>query len=594
MCGIYGFSAAGDWSGGGAFLARALEEQRHRGPDGKGVVADGKSGIAMVRLRVRADPTEAEPIVLPDGGHVAYNGEVYRDCAGATPGGGLGEIEALFDSGRSVDGMYATLHQGGDDPAIALRRDPYGIKPLYLHESAEGIAFASEIGPLLQVFGKLRIRRDAVAQFLALGRPIDGLGFLEGIRQLPPGDTAIAVDGRIKRTGGTDVRAMVPNAAGHKPPTTSDIRTSIRNAVEATIVSNRRVGVALSGGLDSSILAAELAALGVPDLDVISVRMEGSEDGIDDLAVQELPGSAWHSWRLSSGVFRPAEYPAQLRRAIEILGEPTQMTSAPLYLRLAEQAAQAGVTVLMLGEGADELFCGYRSYLPMLGDWSLRDFHYRPAERRAIAGLLDTGAQTRIDSALDSFLGDLPGDNDWGRLRAAELGHNLLPLLNRSDHTLMRMSIEGRTPFLHGDVASQAFRLPIDALLRDGQTKVFLREAYADLLPAHYAAERKKPFRAPIASWFASALAPWLTAELARGAGVFAALGINAAGVQRIGAQAITGDPAAARIAFCLLTLLLWVDGLVAGDMLNEPDLLNAYRPPANLPANAAICATTA
>ncbi|MCP5072290.1 MAG: asparagine synthase [Rhodobacteraceae bacterium] len=518
---------------------------------------------------------------MPNSVFAAYNGEVYRDDHLNVPEGGAGEVSAIFrtEPVAAVDGMYSVLRRPEDSGLIEIRRDPFGIKPLYMREGGNTLGFSSELAPLLQGFGKVKIRRAAIAQFLALGRPIDGLGFFEGIRQIPPGHAYTVDDGQLRLDGRVDVRDMIVAAARKPPPTVQAVRTAIREAVETTLVSNRRVGLAISGGLDSTILASELAAIGVTGLDLISVRMQGAEDGITDIAELGLTGNAWRTWRMNSAEFQPADYPNYLRRAIAVLSEPTQMTSAPLYLRLAEQASDAGVTVLMLGEGADELFCGYRSYLPLLNQWNLRDFLFRPLEYKMARALLSPSALAEVEASIDTYIAGLPGRTDWEKLRAAEIGHNLLPLLNRADHTLMHKSIEGRTPFLHGNVAELAFRLPIDELLCGNQTKVFLRQAFREDLP-QFMKEKKQPFRAPIASWFAGPLADWLQAELERGMDVFEALGLNRDGLRGIIRATLEGDASMAKISFCMLTLSIWIDTLIARGVLDEPDIVAAHRQP--------------
>jgi asparagine synthase (glutamine-hydrolysing) len=438
MCGIYGFSCpSGSTFDGARFLTDALGRQYHRGPDGVGVHVNEAVGVGMVRLRIRAPLGEPEPIPTVDAGYAAYNGEVYRDQFGRTPDGGAGEVESL--SSPTVDGMYSLLKINARGARLEIQRDPYGIKPLFVREHRGALAFSSEKQPLIQGLGKIRLRREAIAQYLAFGRPIDGLGFYEGLRPIPPGGQLTASAGRIEQASAPrDIARRIAEAALKAPPCHEEVRAAIRDAVSRTLVSNRKVGVAVSGGLDSTILCNELDALGITDLDLISIQAMDSQDGIADLSVLELKGEAWKSWRLTASRFDPATYWRDLRRAIAILGEPTQMTSAPLYLGLAEKAAEAGVVVLLLGEGADELFCGYRSYLPMLSDWSLRDFLYRPLERDVCQRLLSGDTRARVVAALDVFMGTLPAGDQWTQLRAADMSHNLEPLLLRADHTLMR------------------------------------------------------------------------------------------------------------------------------------------------------------
>ena len=200
MCGIYGFYHNGDPRVGKRFLHHAIATQRHRGPDGAGLEVGSTAGVAMTRLRIRSGADEPEPIPLSAGRFVAFNGEIYHDAAGSVPAGGKAEVQALLavEAGTQPDGMYAVAlldrdsGDGGGDH-LTLCRDPFGIKPLMMRESAGGYFFSSELGPLLSVDRDLVVRRSAIAQFLAFGRPLDGGGFLAGIDHVP-GNGSIRID----------------------------------------------------------------------------------------------------------------------------------------------------------------------------------------------------------------------------------------------------------------------------------------------------------------------------------------------------------------------------------------------------------------
>lgn len=578
MCGIYGYSFRTGGREGQAFLEQAVARQQHRGPDGWGIARSDTAGIAMVRLRIRADEREPEPIPLGPGRHSAYNGEVYLDGGGRVPGGGRGEVEALLaeDPRRPADGMYALAVLDQAEDRIDLRRDPYGIKPLFLRRTADGVLFSSELAPLVTGAGKVEIRRAAIAQFLAFGRPLDGGGFLAEVESLPPGGSAELRKGECRIAAGPWPTERLLGEAGAPAPSGAELRAAIGRAVASTLVSNRPLGVAVSGGLDSTILCAELNELGIRDLHLVSVRMRGSEDGLTSLAQLGLRGDGWKSWTLHHQQFEPEDYFAELKRAVRILGEPTRMSSLPLYTRLADQAAAAGITTLLVGEGADELFCGYRTYLPFLAGERLRDYLYKPRVRELVEGLLAPAGARALDEAFDAYAAALPGGSDWEKLRISEFAHCLEPLLRRADHALMHRSIEGRTPFLHGDVAALAFRLPRARQLGGGQTKRALREAYAELLPDHFATEVKRHFRAPIADWFAGPLLAELTAELARGADTLADLGVDPSRVTGLLERVARGEDEAANTAYKLLTIVYWVDWLSELGTIGAPRSLAA------------------
>lgn len=586
MCGI----AGGTGRGAEARSMLMMGRMRHRGPDGEGVfgLPDG-SAVAMCRLRIRSRPQDGVPFRLesdPDPARgrdaaAAYNGEVYGLYGGGLalppPAGGAGEVvhirKALLDPAFHADGMYALALAGED--GILLARDPFGIKPLFLRETEDGIAFASELGALLAP-GPTRIRRQSVAELLAFGRPLGEATFFEGIASLPAGSTARLgpAGAEIVRRPGAHPAPSLPEE--RLPVSAGALREAVREAVRRTLVSDRPLGLAVSGGLDSSIIAAELNDLGLEGLATVSVRAEGSGDGLDSLDAIGLPGDAWRSWRHASRVFGPDELPDGIARAARVLGEPTAMTSVPLYLALADAAAGQGTVVLLTGEGADELFGGYASYqrwsagaassAPMLD--RLEDFALPPARRDLLRALVGGGELDRCRDGFRTRYAPLAGTgnaDDAEGLRRLEMELSLEPLLRRADHALMSRGIEGRVPFLHGEVPSCAFAMPFARGWDRTRTKIALRQAYEGLLPAGLIGEAKRPFRAPAAEWLRGPLAGWLERRFAEGAGRLEALGVRPAGLDLLLAAGRTGDGEASRLCFALSSLLAWLDWLDEG-----------------------------
>src|SRR5262249_13977914 len=138
---------------------------------------------------------------------------------------------------------------------------------------------------------------------------------------------------------------------------TGDLRGALRASLAACAFTDRPLGLALSGGLDSSILAFELDDLGVESLTTISVHVAGREVVMNDLQSLGLPpGGAWTRWRHVNVLVSPESFPELLAESVHALDSPHGMSSAPLYIALARAAAEAGVIVLLTGEGPDELF----------------------------------------------------------------------------------------------------------------------------------------------------------------------------------------------------------------------------------------------
>lgn len=567
MCGVVGVSLAPGpvraGSGAHRLAGLAVRDLLHRGPDGHGVVGDDASAVGMCRLRVRSAPSDQVPF-QPESGSAAfaYNGEVYLVGDGAwagggpghVPAGGLAEGEAIGRYGPAqLDGMYA-LALRDRDGVIEVVRDPLGIKPLYLRRHRDGVAVASELAALEPLFGRPRIRPSAIAQYLLLGRVVDGGTFYEDIEPVPPGARLHLKQGEA--TVLPAQRARSDHAPSEPEPTTAALRDAVTRAVDRVLVTDRPLGLAVSGGLDSTVLATELARRGVRDIATVSVVPRDTGDGVRDLRELGLPGRAWQSWRHRWVRFGPDELLDGCAGAVASLGEPTALTSVPMYAALARLAAESGIVVLLVGEGSDELLGGYRSYLRVPGLSDAREFYLSPRRDSLVRELLGEDA---FQDAREALHAALPaGDDPATVVREFEYEHSLEPLLRRADHLLMAQGVEGRVPYLHGGLPALAATLPFDQLIQNGQTKVPLRQAYAEELP-QYRDEVKKPFRAPVGSWFTGPHRARLLGRLTGHRDRLIAAGLRPEGVDTLCASLADGDAVVTGLAFATLTLGIWL-----------------------------------
>ncbi len=562
MCGVAGVCLSPGVPGpdAHAITLDLLARLANRGPDGSGVAGDGQTALGMTRLRVRSAPGDAVPFTDAASGTVhAFNGEIYR-VGGVVPAGGLDEARCPFGS-ASVDGMYAVVSSPGDG-LLTLVRDPLGIKPLFLRESARGVAVASEMAPLLHAFGQASLRVEAFAQFLLTGRRVvDGGSFFDGIRPIAPGERVTIEAGEVTATS-----QATPGHRQGGEPTPGDLRASLEAAVDRMLLSERPVGLAVSGGLDSTILARLLARRGVSHLRTVSVCPEGTGDGVRTLDDLGLPDPAISTWRHGWVPFGPADLLAGLPSAVRTFGEPVSMTSVPMYAALAKLAAASGIIVLLVGEGADELFGGYTRYVALHAG-AMNDpleYYLSPDHHDLVTRLLGPDATEvatdTLKAALRRAQESVPRPDPVEVVRRFELEHSLEPLLRRTDHLLMAEGIEGRTPFLHAGVPELAARFPASALVRGTQTKAVLREAFADLLPPRYRAQTKRPFRAPVHQWLSGPLLPRVDAVLAEATDLLRQrLGVLPTGMTALRKRMAHGDPTAFTVGFSLLSTVEWL-----------------------------------
>jgi asparagine synthase (glutamine-hydrolysing) len=564
MCGIAGSAGHPEAPRLTREMIRAL---RHRGPDGEGVADLDGGSLGMCRLRIRGGSHLPVPFRQAASGiWASYNGELYEvHPAGApshVPRGYADEVESLLSARETrggLDGMYALGFKGPAAPFVLLR-DPFGIKPLFWCEHGGGFLFASEASSLAAAAGKAAAPDPSeTAELLTFGRVLGHRTPYPGIFPVPPG-------GRVELGG----RAVV-HPAGCEPlrPASgavgADLRPALRSALGGCLLSERPLGLALSGGLDSSLLAFELDALGVEELTTVSLLVEGTGDGIEDLRELGMPaGGAWTRWRHRTVRFGPRDFARLHDEAARIFGAPTRMSSVPLYLALARACREEGIVVLLTGEGSDELLGGYRSYLRWhsrvsgTGLDALWRFAVPEGRRRWLERLLGAESVSGCAERFRAVYADLDSGEPFDALRRLELSLSLEPLLQRVDHCLMRCGIEGRTPFLHGRVPAAAAALGAPDLLRGGETKIALRQAWRGLLAPERVECAKLPFRAPVLGWFSGPLAGWLSRRVRAAHGALEDLGLRPEGAAALSAAAQAGDPEASAIAFTLLSLLSW------------------------------------
>jgi len=558
MCGIAAISVLNPSQG---FVAQKLEKmnkaQISRGPDGIGISATPECGVGMVRLRVRADQNEKEPINLSDTQKAAYNGEIYR-AHDHTPTGGIDEVRALIDGAQSdVDGMYSMAYFDKSSNSIEIWRDSFGIKPAFSRDFSGGVAVASTINALLAAFGSTGPRYEAIQQFMAFGRPIDGGSFFDNITPIPRGSRVTMKNGKL-------VQNSIHNVQQRFSVCQKDLRSKILEASLRVLPSNRTMGLAVSGGLDSTILACQFAELGVEDLRTVSVLIEGVNDGIVNISELQLTAPVVRSWKHSTITVTPELFATGFEQAPRDLCEPTRLSSVALYGFLADAAKAAGITVLQVGEGADELFMGYSSYQDI--DTKLPDFALNfmlPNDRcHYLEALYGKGFVSECKRLFSTVYSDQEASTPMNLLRNIELDHSLEPLLRRSDQILMSRSIEGRTPFLHGDIPKLALSIDAEKHMQSSQGKSILRNAFPELQSIDGPWRDKKPFRSPIKCWLQTCLQDWMTNHLQEGIPIFRSFGMSDHGIALIQKDAQAGREAAIDIALSLISLSTWSNWL--------------------------------
>ncbi len=533
MCGIAGYSLnSGSRQGDAEFLhasalAAMAQHLAHRGPDGQGFHADGRVGLCHTRLAIIDLAGGAQPLYSEDRRlALVANGEIYNHVELRRELESLGhrfatrsDCETILHAyaawgegcvGR-LHGMFAfALHDRARDTLI-LARDRLGIKPLYYTQTKRGLAFASEIKGLWPWLETRRVRADALAGFMQNNFCAAPATLLDGVSKLPPGHLArIGADGAFELHRYWTPLAVEPLDIGFDEAVRR-FDTIMDEVISIHLRADVPFGLFLSGGVDSSILAALIARRTDAPLSTWSVGFPGTSTH------NELDAAAWVAKRLQtrhSALEVDAEAMfARLPHAVWAADDLTGDYACLPTSLLAERAGQE-LKVVFSGEGGDEVFAGYGRYrMSFMKRWlaALR----RPGSGGfRTRGLLDRAPDDPSAPALAACMPgwrtpfiqawrDTPADwSDLMRRQYVDLV-TWLPddLLVKADRMLMAWGVEGRVPFLDHRVVEFGLALPDRLKIDARRGKRFLRAWGERMLPGEHLRTRKKGFTVPVGEW---------------------------------------------------------------------------------------------
>lgn len=559
MCGILGWHSPRDLAP--EALREALATLVHRGPDDEGVLQTGPVVLGMRRLSIIDVEGGRQPIANEDGEvAVVANGEIYnfvelrreleaRGHRFRTRSDTEVLVHLYEERGESLceelRGMYAFALWDARRRLLVLGRDRFGKKPLYWTRTRDGgLVFASELKgllPLLRAAGmEPDLRPQAIYDYLSLGSVPQPSTVYEGVHCLPPA-SVLTFDGREPSTWSywsPPSAAEDPRASYRGSLTT--VRDLVADAVRIRLRSDVPLGVFLSGGLDSSVVAYEAARQTAGSVSAFTVAVEDS--AMDESA---LAGETARALGLDHTVLPLRVAPlGELDRLVRHFDQPFADPSAIPSMAVA-RLAREHVKVVLNGDGGDEVFAGYRRYLAAL--WADRIGALIPAPgllARLIAGMGGRAERRSSRGFAARFLRGLPlgpgarylawtvdmlleGDKrriwrggvvrpteDWVEARlsagvssldqmlAGDRAVNLLSdLLVKMDMATMASSLEARSPLLDHRVAELVLALPPSYRLRRGRLKALLRDAYRDALPEAVIRGPKKGFEIPLERW---------------------------------------------------------------------------------------------
>src|SRR6266446_2588997 len=520
MCGISGWFLRSGTQFEVSHLEAMAESIDHRGPDDRGYFVDKERGVARAHNSLSIiDLSSAghQPMISEDGNFVLnYNGEIYNFLQLRKELEGLGHrfvsrtdsevvLRSFMEWGpASVErfcGMFAFAIWSRRSGKLFLARDPLGMKPLYYAAlpGDKGFVFASEIKAFLSLpnFG-LKVNRLALRQFLEFGYTFDNHATsVQGVNKLPPGHCLEVIAG-IANSPRAFFTPPIPDQQDRRTlqEREEELHETLSQVVAQHLVADVPVGLLLSGGLDSSVTAALAARHG----NVTTISMGFAESQIDERPharrVAEYIGSEHREV-----VIHPGEVSESLEEVTwyfdDLFADWGTVSTRLLYKKCREQ----GIKVVLVGEGADELFGGYtifdaaqQSTGPM--SWRVFQLYRRYAGRRY-------GSQfPRFRSLMNEYLKQSGGDL-FNAVRLFE-SRNQLPnnYVMKVGKASMSVSVEARAPFLDRRVAELAYKTPARFLLANGSNKALLRSMAErfQLLPRE-TAQRPKFGASIAASW---------------------------------------------------------------------------------------------
>ncbi|KXV24863.1 asparagine synthase (glutamine-hydrolyzing) [Gluconobacter japonicus] len=512
MCGIAGLSCFPGHTPDQAALERMSAAIFHRGPDGEGRLDFAGAALRHRRLSIVDIAGGTQPFRV---GHAALiaNGEIYND-----PDIRAGFPANYFKTGSDCEpplslwlrdgtgythdlrGMYAIAavenEQGQHE--MVLSRDPFGIKPLYIAEYEGGIAFASEAQALLAGgFGIRRARGKARDELLQLQFTTGQKTIFPGIRRLLPGETLRIVDGRIVESRR---RHVLKEAATPVPADLTDdqalrrLDSALLDSVHAHLRADVPLGLFLSGGIDSSTILAAAHKLGLPHPKTWTARFDSgkADEASDAVALAASVGADHHVLTVTENMVWK-----RLPAIVACMDDPAADYAIIPTWFLAQEARKE-VTVILSGEGGDELFAGYGRYRRALKPWWRGG---RAPWRSGTFGrcLPGRGRQWRSGLAAMELSQSLTGLPAVQALDIAEWLPN--DLLLKLDRCLMAHSAEGRTPLLDPVVAEAVWSLPDRFKIRDGYGKWLLRRWLQEALPQARPFAPKQGFTVPVGPW---------------------------------------------------------------------------------------------
>jgi asparagine synthase (glutamine-hydrolysing) len=628
MCGINGiaFSSRSNKIINEDVLRKMRDVQHHRGPDDAGEFIDGQIGLGHRRLSIVDVSHGGQPMFNEDKNLViVYNGEVYNHADYREELETKGHIYQthcdtetilhLFEEYgehcvEKLRGMFAFAIWNRTKKELFIARDRLGVKPLYyVHDERGNLFFGSEIKTILEAVAvKPELNYNALPdQFANHGTSKDETLFV-GVKRLLPGHTLVWQDGKLTIKKYWDISFEPKHEQRTDAEYIEEWRDLFRHAVKLRLMADVPLGMFLSGGIDSSAIAAMMSTMVDEPIKTFSVGFAEREANEFEFAriVAQKYKTDHHEITIT-----PEQFFAELPKLVWHEDEPIGFdASVPLYF--VSKLAQQHVKVVLTGEGSDEIMAGYGRYAKTL---QLLNYgrKYESATPKFLRSAIKFGANAVGGKLTRTFLtreNDIESmffdnfavfgksmqtklfsaetksriseqnpyfyQNEWlANTDATEILDKLLyvdsktylhELLMKQDQMSMAASIESRVPFLDHKLVEFTAKMPVNMKLRGSTTKFLLKEAMKGILPDEILYRPKMGFPVPMASWlrneFKQYVDEYILSERSLSRGIF-----DADFVREIVAKHNKGENHSSKL-FKLLNFEIWYRIFIDGEMI--------------------------
>lgn len=584
MCGIAGLIDAS--ANGSALRVRArdmADALAHRGPDGADTWCDEDAAVALSHRRlaiVDLTPTGAQPMVSSDGRWViSYNGEVYNaEAIAADPQmaglvrRGTSDTEIIVESvaRRGLDrtladlnGMFAIAFFDRATRTLHLVRDRMGIKPLFYLQRGDAFYFASELKGFIAGGLALDVDDASVASFLRFGYVPSPHAIYRGVAKVQPGEiVSFNASGGMRQTRYWSLEEIAQQGldrpfAGTDAAAEEKLHSLVADAVSINMISDVPLGAFLSGGIDSSTVAALMVAARRGPVRTFSI-------GFPDFGYDESPHARAVAGHLGTRhqelIVTAGDALAVVPLLAEMYDEPFA-DSSQIPTHVISRMTREHVTVALSGDGGDEVFAGYNRHA-LAARWFPRMAAVPVPLRRIAAATLQSIPGSAVNlferilpramrvaqaaDKLNKLAGILPLDGEGAYVHLVSQCHDpvaatggrrehpinlkwsgrsggllermqlwdmttYLPddILQKVDRASMAVSLEVRPPLLDHRIVEFAWTLPRNLRVRDGETKWLLRRVLDRYVPRHLVSRPKAGFAIPLANWLRGPLRDW-------------------------------------------------------------------------------------